>query len=66
MRAYHARRDGKLREATAPLEAWVAKKPDDFPVQAVLAEAYAQGGQRRKAAKSTNSSPITRPRMPWC
>jgi Flp pilus assembly protein TadD len=49
VRAYQARRDGRLREATAPLEAWVAKKPDEFAVQAVLAEAYANGGQRRKA-----------------
>lgn len=49
VRAYAARRDGKLRDATAPLETWVAKKPDDFVVQAVLAEAYAHGGQRRKA-----------------
>jgi len=49
VRAYNARRDGKLRDATAPLEDWVAKKPDDFGVQAVLAEAYANGGQRRKA-----------------
>jgi putative PEP-CTERM system TPR-repeat lipoprotein len=51
VRAYNARRDGKLREATAPLEAWVSKKPDDFGVQAVLAEAYASGGQRRKATE---------------
>jgi putative PEP-CTERM system TPR-repeat lipoprotein len=49
VRAYHARREGRLREATAPLESWTAKKPDDFAVQAVLAEAYANGGQRRKA-----------------
>lgn len=49
VRAFTARRDGRLRDATAPLEAWVAKKPEDFAVQAVLAEAYAGGGQRRKA-----------------
>jgi cellulose synthase operon protein C len=49
VRAYFARRDGRLRDATAPLEDWVAKKPDDFSVQAVLAEAYANGGQRQRA-----------------
>jgi len=49
VRAYTARRDGRLRDATAPLESWVARRPEDFSVQAVLAEAYANGGQRRKA-----------------
>jgi putative PEP-CTERM system TPR-repeat lipoprotein len=49
VRAYNARREGNLREAAAPLESWVAKKPDDFPVQAVLAEAYMRGGQARRA-----------------
>lgn len=49
IRAYHARRDGRLRDATAPLESWVAKQPDDFVVQAVLAEAYVRGGQTRRA-----------------
>ena len=49
VRAYRARRDGNLRNAAAPLESWVAKKPDDFPVQAVLAEAYMSSGQTRRA-----------------
>ncbi len=49
VRAYNARRSGNLRDAAAPLESWVAKKPDDFPVQAVLAEAYMQGGQVGRA-----------------
>jgi len=49
VRAYQARRNGNLRDAAAPLESWVAKKPDDFPVQAVLAEAYMNGGQTRRA-----------------
>ncbi len=49
VRAYNARRSGNLRDAAAPLETWVAKKPDDFPVQAVLAEAYMNGGQSRRA-----------------
>ena len=49
VRAYQARRNGNLRDAAAPLENWVAKKPDDFPVQAVLAEAYMNGGQSRRA-----------------
>ena len=52
IRAYHARRDGRLRDATAPLEAWVAKQPDDFLVQAVLAEAYVRGGQLRRARET--------------
>ena len=49
VRAYNARRGGNLRDAAAPLENWVAKKPDDFAVQAVLAEAYMTGGQARRA-----------------
>ena len=49
VRAYNARRSGNLRDAAAPLESWVAKKPDDFPVQAVLAQAYMTGGQARRA-----------------
>ena len=49
VRAYNARRSGNLRDAAAPLENWVAKKPDDYPVQAVLAQAYMNGGQTRRA-----------------
>jgi putative PEP-CTERM system TPR-repeat lipoprotein len=49
VRAYNARRGGNLRDAAEPLENWVAKKPDDFAVQAVLAEAYMTGGQTRRA-----------------
>ena len=49
VRAYNARRSGNLRDAAEPLENWVAKKPDDYPVQAVLAQAYMNGGQARRA-----------------
>ncbi len=49
VRAYLARRDGRLRDVTVPLEQWVEQQPDDFTVQSVLAEAYALGGQRRRA-----------------
>jgi Tfp pilus assembly protein PilF len=49
VRAYQVRRDGRLGDVTAPLESWVAKQPDDFSVQAVLAEAYARGGQLLRA-----------------
>ncbi len=49
LRAYAARRDGKLRDATAPLEQWVDKQPDDFGVQAVLAQAYVTGGRVQRA-----------------
>lgn len=49
LRAYAARRDGKLRDATEPLEDWVEKHPDDFGVQAVLAQAYVAGGRRQRA-----------------
>ncbi len=49
IRAYHARRDGRLRDSTAPLESWVARQPDDFLVQSVLAEAYVRGGLTRRA-----------------
>ena len=49
VRSYYARREGKLRDALGPLESWVDKHPDDFAVQAVLAEAYVRGGQRSRA-----------------
>lgn len=49
LRAYVARRDGKLRDATAPLEDWVEREPDDFGMQAVLAQAYVTSGRRQRA-----------------
>lgn len=50
-KAYRARAQGKLGDLTAPLEAWLAKSPDDFALRMVLAEAYQGSGQRTRAVQ---------------
>ncbi len=49
VKSYRARLQGKLDHAAAPLEAWLARQPDDLSVQMVLADEYQRTGQRQKA-----------------
>lgn len=49
VKTYRARQVGKLGNSQAPLETWLDKHPEDQSVRAILAEAYAQSGQTKKA-----------------
>jgi putative PEP-CTERM system TPR-repeat lipoprotein len=49
LKAYTARRLGKLGEVMAPLENWLKLKPDDAAIRTALADAYQQAGLPRRA-----------------
>jgi putative PEP-CTERM system TPR-repeat lipoprotein len=48
---YQARSAGGLPEPAQPLERWIAGHPDDVAVRMVLAEAYQQRGELRRAVR---------------
>lgn len=50
-KSYEARLLGRLPNATAPLEHWIAKHPHDLAYRSLLAEAYARSGERGKATE---------------
>lgn len=49
VRAVRAGQQSGLPDATAPLEAWLQRTPNDAPARMILAEAYAVAGQRDRA-----------------
>jgi putative PEP-CTERM system TPR-repeat lipoprotein len=49
-KAYQARSLGKLPEPGQPLEDWLRRHPEDLSFRALLAEAYLNGGDRKKAS----------------
>ena len=49
VKSYRARQLAKLPEPTRPLESWVASEPGDSAVRMLLAEAYQQSGDKRRA-----------------
>lgn len=51
LRAYRASRLGGFADATAPLQAWLQRQPEDVAVRLTLAEAYAAAGQRDLAVE---------------
>jgi cellulose synthase operon protein C len=49
LKSYRARSLGRLGDAVVPLEAWLRRKPEDFAVRSVLADAYRVAGQHNRA-----------------
>jgi putative PEP-CTERM system TPR-repeat lipoprotein len=51
VRGYQAKQLGGLPDATAPLEAWLQRRPQDVAARMILAEAYVKQGQRERAVE---------------
>jgi putative PEP-CTERM system TPR-repeat lipoprotein len=51
LKTFRARQLGKLDDPSAPLQAWLRQRPEDFVVRTVLADEYLTGGQHRQAAE---------------
>jgi putative PEP-CTERM system TPR-repeat lipoprotein len=72
LKSYHARRMAGLKDATVPLESWIAQRPQDLFVRAALADAYQQAGKADLAIEQyevlTNgpgANPITLNNLAW-
>ncbi len=72
VKSYRARIQGKLDNAAAPLEAWLARQPDDFSAQRVLADEYLRTGNRARAiekyeliASNAAPNPIALNNLAW-
>lgn len=72
LKAYRARRAGKLPDAVQPLRSWLDQHPADLSARMILAEAYQEGGERMRAieqyqviVRQSADNPIALNNLAW-